>query len=178
MSDKYGRPLPKCIPQEIHDQVIKALDTDRYVAYNHWLAAGATIDVLNDKLVDTTAPDDNNFVFGDKTVTKFLWKPVADSRGGVLVILVSPDLKPVISGARITLERGATNGYSNTWYFNVPGDKLGKNIKIEFIDNNGKLARISPKLKQIFRPGTTSSKYTLYEDCIVIADGGGRVQLA
>jgi len=62
-------------------------------------------------------------------LSKFLWKPVSDSYGGNLVVLLSPEVDSVIAfgpnGSQRLVNYGASNGYAQTWRGTRPGCGFG-----------------------------------------------------
>ncbi len=53
--DIYGRPLAKCISQKVHDEVASDFKKGKWqTPYNHWIAAGMTVDYINVKIAELT----------------------------------------------------------------------------------------------------------------------------
>ena len=90
-------------------------------------------------------------------VTQFLWKPVAE-RDGNLVVLLSPTAIVRVNGVELA-SSGGSNGFSATLRGNRPGGAYGANIRIEAFTPDGEL---------LLFPGGAQS-YT-------IPNGGSRVE--
>lgn len=77
----------------------------------------------------------------------FLWKPVAETRGGVVAVITPANLtlsKVHVAGANHTREyAGRANGDRQHWYQDRTGSAFGANVKIEAFDKaSGKVIRV------------------------------------
>lgn len=51
MKDLNNNPLPECIPEDTHRDVLrKVISGDLYEVYRHWLASGHCIDMFQDQI--------------------------------------------------------------------------------------------------------------------------------
>lgn len=71
------------------------------------------------------------------TINNFLWKPVAE-RDGNLVVLLNPFGATVIVNGETLAESGPSNGRGTTARGNRPGAAYGSNITIQAIDAQGR----------------------------------------
>lgn len=139
--------LPKSIQayQAVHDYLVASRDFD--ACYQNWLAAGQHIDILHGlvgslraQLEELKAPPPN---FSPVRLREFLYKPVSEGRQGRLVVLNSPAVANItINGKRDwLLDRGPTNGYSSTVYFNQTGGRYASHTDgsahLRFYDSKG-----------------------------------------
>ena len=65
----------------------------------------------------------------------FLWKPVADHRGVLVVLEKHCNTRILVNGVELE-SRGASNGRCNTTYGRKVGCGYGSNIKVEVIDKS------------------------------------------
>jgi hypothetical protein len=88
------------------------------------------------------------------TVSNFLWKPVAE-RDGNLVILLSPANASVFANGEALVNFGPSNGRGTTARANKPGCAFGANAKVEAFDSQGR--------PLVFPGGATS--FTIANGC-------------
>lgn len=79
---------------------------------------------------------------GDNT---FLWKPVAETRGGVACVLLPAGItasKIHVNGANHTKEGGRrANGNRQHFWQDRPGKSFGANVRVEAFDKSGKVIK-------------------------------------
>ena len=78
-------------------------------------------------------------MFSDRVVSSFLWKPVAERDGNLVVLVDEFNLTVVVEGAISTtlVDFGPSNGRGTTARANVPGSAFGSNITVRFFDEEG-----------------------------------------
>lgn len=92
-------------------------------------------------------------------VSNFLWKPVSE-RDGNLVVLLNPGGATIVVNGSLTLTNtGPSNGRGTTARANRPGGAFGSNVRVEAFDSQGR--------PLVFPGGATS---------FTIANGSSRVE--
>lgn len=97
----------------------------------------------------------------DETISKFLWKPISDTNGNLVVLIDPFDATIVVHGAltETLRDKGPGNGFGTQSRGNRPGCNYGANIRVEFFDFRG------------LRMKTASG-----EDSITVANGCSRTE--
>ncbi len=104
--------------------------------------------VIEDPVI---APPSNNgggdeFVGGDENIiSNFLWKPVSESNGN-LVVLVNPlNVRIVVEGSitETLVDRGPSNGRGTTARGNRSGCSYGNNVVVTFYNSSGELIPVA-----------------------------------
>ena len=88
------------------------------------------------------------------TITRFLWKPVSE-RDGNLVVLASPLGATILVNGQQLVDFGPSNGYGTTARTDRPGCSFGNNITVQVLSNTG--------VPYSFPSGSTS--YTVNSGC-------------
>ncbi len=83
-----------------------------------------------------------NEQFSTQTIRNFLWKPVSE-RDGNLVVLVDPVGITVIVNGEPLPDFGPSNGRGTTARANRPGGAFGGNITVTFVDSQGRTVVLS-----------------------------------
>ncbi|MCB0343830.1 MAG: hypothetical protein KDD66_01865 [Bdellovibrionales bacterium] len=114
-------------------------------------------DIVVPPLPEPTAPvESSGFEVAEQTqgttaglssssISWFLWKPVSDSDGNV-VVLVDPVGVTVVAtgsaGAETLRDVGPSNDRGTTARGSVPGCRFGRNVIVEFYDSRGRIVPI------------------------------------
>lgn len=110
-----------------------------------------------------TAADDSGFdvveestpssstALSNRAISWFLWKPVSDSNGNVVVLVDPPGVVVIATGSggseRLT-DYGPSNDRGTTARGSVPGCRFGQDVIVEFYDSQG---RIVPLVNGAYR---------------------------
>lgn len=102
----------------------------------------------------TPDPDQNNTNDGyypDTAIDDFLWKPVSESTGNLVVLLNVKDAVVKVKGAvsEQLVNTGPSNGRGTTARASRSGCAFGKNIKVEVFDRNGQRILVKDGSKSI-----------------------------
>ncbi len=83
--------------------------------------------------------------FSTERITQFLWKPVSESNGNVVVLVNPTDIRVVVSGSinETFVDFGPSNGRGTTARGNRPGCAYGSNVRVEFFDFQGLRVRVN-----------------------------------
>ena len=95
------------------------------------------------------------------TVSNFLWKPVSE-RDGNLVILIDPFNVAVIVNGEALVDFGPSNSRGTTARANQSGASFGANAVVEFFDSQGRRVLLSDGRSEVIIPsGASRVEFTL-----------------
>lgn len=122
-------------------------------SYDHWLAAGSTVDSYNTLLQHLSKQKPSQNIgdneekpteISDKKINFFLWKPVAEGGAAqfqgrpVLLSRGSEEVGFMVNGKK-GARKGPNNGYQSCDMTTVYGKDLPKNTRVDFYDRETKL---------------------------------------
>lgn len=85
-----------------------------------------------------TALKEDSAVESAGDIFDFLWKPISDSDGGLVVLVAQCNVDIRVNGQSLT-EAGGANGRCSTGRGPQPGCAYGSNVRVEVIDRNSNL---------------------------------------
>lgn len=98
-------------------------------------ATGCSADLMAgcyQSLSDASEPEEGG------SVSNFLWKPISE-RDGNLVVLLSPRGATVIVNGTTLTDFGSSNGRGTTARANRPGAAFGSNVTVQAFDSDGRV---------------------------------------
>lgn len=136
--DRYGQPLPLCIPKKVYNEVLKSLESGNlYTPYAHWIASGRYIDQLHAKIAQVEAAKQS-----DRVIRKFLWKPAGEGGApqyhGKVVILTDLEGVVAIANGENLKDHGPSNGYGTTTRSLKRCDEFSSPVKVTFFEKDGR----------------------------------------
>ena len=80
-----------------------------------------------------------------KVIRRFLWKPVSERDGNVVVLVDPTDVQIIVSGSRSEslTDFGPSNGRGTTSRGSFPGCGYGTSVLVEFFDRFGRRVRMA-----------------------------------
>lgn len=146
-TDIYGKKLPQCIPQKVHDEVVGEIKKgNAMVPYSHWLAAGQYIMVL-ERQIANLKDQIRKKQLSDRVIRRFLWKPVSEGgsayyQGNPVVLVDLEDVQVVANGEQLK-DHGPSNGRGTTARSLKKCSQFTAPVTVEFYEKDGR--RIATK---------------------------------
>ena len=92
--------------------------------------------------------------FSPQIISNFLWKPVSERDGGLVVLVDPVGITVVVSGAvsETLVDFGPSNGRGTTARSSRPGGAFGGNITVTFFDSEGRVVLLANGERQVIVP--------------------------